>query len=182
MTDLTTLAAVKAYAGVVGSADDAVLSSLITAYSAWVRSYTNRDFTVSDYDIWRSGRGQTLIMLPQTPVVSVTSLSIDGVSIPAQARFGTYGYRFTPDAIMVDGTEFTHGANNIRIQFSAGFATVPVDIAQAVNEMVGLRYALRDKQGWSSKSLAGETVSLNTKDMPASVATVLKQYRFVVPA
>ena len=49
------------------------------------------------------------------------------------------------------------------------------------NEIVGLRYTLRDKQGWSSKSLAGETVSLITKDMPASVATVLNQYRAVVP-
>ena len=54
------------------------------------------------------------------------------------------------------------------------------DIAQAVNELVGLRYALRDKQGWNSKTLAGETVSFSTKDMPASVATILKQYRVVL--
>ena len=38
MTDLTTLAAVKAYAGVAGTADDAMLGSLISSYSQFVRT------------------------------------------------------------------------------------------------------------------------------------------------
>lgn len=181
MADLTTISAVKAYIGKTDSADDALLAALVTAYSQWVRSWTNRDFTVQTYNIWRSGRGGQMLMLPQWPVISINSLVIEGVPMAAQAVWGSYGYRFTDQAIVIDGAYFPMGSSNINVGFAAGFATVPTDIAQAVNELVALRYKLRDKMEWSSKTLAGEVVTLVTKDMPSSVATILKQYQNVVP-
>jgi hypothetical protein len=57
---------------------------------------------------------------------------------------------------------------------------VPAEIAQACNELVALRYRLRDKLEWSTKALAGESVSLITKDMPAAVSTILNMYRLKV--
>ena len=182
MADLTTTSAVKSYIGKVDPGDDAVIASLVTAYSQWIRSWTNRDFTVQTYNLWRSGHGGDTLILPQWPIVSVQSLAIDGVAATAQASWGAQGYRFTDRAIMLGaGGVFCWGANNINVAFTAGYSTVPPDIAQAVNELVALRYKMRDKLEWSSKSLAGETVTLVTKDMPASVATVLKQYQNVVP-
>ena len=182
MADLTSIAAVKAYIGKSDAGDDACFAMLVTAYSQWVRSWTNRDFNVQTYDIYRSGRGQTLLFLPQWPITSVASVTVDGIAIPAQSSWGTYGYRFDDRSITLEaGAMFTPGQRNIHINFTAGYATIPADIAQAVNELVALRYRLRDKLEWSSKSLAGETVTLNTKDMPASVATILKQYQNVVP-
>lgn len=181
MADLTTLAAVKLYSGITSNTDDALLSSLITAYSQWVRSFTSRDFTSQAYEIWRDGRSSQFMLLPQFPVSAVSLLEIDGKAIPAQPAFGRYGYRFNDTQLLVDGLCFAYGQQNVHVMFTAGYATVPTDIAQAVNELVGLRYALRDKQGWSSKSLAGETVSLMTRDMPSSVATILNQYARKVP-
>jgi hypothetical protein len=191
VTDLTTLAAAKLYSGITTTADDALLQSLVTAYSQWVRSYCSRDFTVANYEIWRDGRCSRFILLPQYPVTAIALLEVDGKAIAAQSSFGQPGYRFnapsgnpatdTPAQLVLDGYEFTWGLQNIHVQFTAGYATVPADIAQAVNELVGLRYALRDKQGWTSKSLAGEVVSLSTRDMPASVATILNQYSRKVP-
>lgn len=182
MSDLTTVAAVKLYLGKTDSTDDALFAILVTAYSQWVRSWTNRDFSVQSYNLWRSGRGGATLILPQWPISSVTSLMIDGQAIPAQTTWGTYGFRFSDRAIDLDGSaQFSFGSNNINIGFTAGYTTAPTDIAQAVNELVALRYKLRDKLEWTSKSLAGEVVSLVTKDMPASVATVLRQYQNVVP-
>jgi hypothetical protein len=182
VTDLTTIESVKQYLGKTDVADDGVLAALITSYSDWVRSFTNRDFTAASYDIWRNGRGGDTLWLPQWPVTGVALLEIEGVAIPAAPAWGAYGYRATDRAITLSGgIKFPLGTNNVRVQFSAGYAEVPDDIAQAVNELVALRYRMRDKLEWTSKSLAGETVSLNTRDMPASVATVLKQYANLVP-
>lgn len=182
MADLTTLAAAKLYSGVQSSADDALIGALISSYSEWVQAYTNCDFEERDYSIWTDGRDNQSMLLPQRPITGIESLMVSGISIPQQATFGSYGYRFDDDSITLDGAIFVRGKRNIHINYSAGYAIIPPSIAQAVNELVGLRYALRDKQGWTSKSLAGETVSLSTKDMPSSVKTVLDQYRTVIMA
>lgn len=183
MTDFTTVAAVKSYIGKTDAGDDGVIGALITSYSQWVRSYTNRDFTVQSYDIWRSGRSGTTLYLPQWPVTAVALLEVDGRALAPAASFGDYGYRLTARSIELCGSaRFCVGSNNIHVQFTAGSATIPWDIVQAVNELVALRYALRgDKIGWTAKSLAGETTSLSQRDMPASVATLLKQYVNPVP-
>jgi hypothetical protein len=177
MSDLTTLDAVKLYLGLTTDADDPLLSALITSYSQWVRSYCERDFDSRAYEIYRSGRDATFLLLPEIPVTAIALLEIDGKAIPAQPAFGQYGFRFSSDRIVVEGgVRFCWGVENIRVQYTAGYATIPADIAQAVNEIVGLRYSLRDKQGWVSKTLAGETVALSQKDVPSSVKTVLDQY------
>ncbi|GHH09352.1 hypothetical protein GCM10008023_05930 [Sphingomonas glacialis] len=181
MTDLTTLANFKAYAGVTGGDDDTAIQALISAYSGYVRQYCNRDFTLGSYSRTFDGRNQTRQMLPQYPVQSVTAVQIDTQVVPLQATFGQAGFRFDAQSVMLNGYRFCRGEGNVLISWTAGYATVPLEIAQAVNELVGLRYELRDKQGWSSKSLAGETVSLITADMPSSVRTILANYRAVVP-
>lgn len=183
MPDFTTVAAVKAYIGKTDNSDDGVIGTLITAYSQWVRSYTSRDFTIQSYEIWRSGRGGDTLYLPQWPVTAVSLLEIDGKALSAAASFGAYGYRLTDRAIIMTGdARFCPGSDNIHVQFTAGSATIPWDISQAVNELVALRYSQRgDKIGWTSMTLAGEVVTLSQKDMPASVATLLKQYVNPVP-
>lgn len=180
MTDLTTLAAVKAYAGVVGAGDDAALSALITGYSDMIRAYTGRDFSLTDYGRYFDGRNSTRLVLPQTPVVSVASVAIDGVAVPAQAVVGGIGYRHDETSIILDGHRFTRGWGNVLVNWTAGYATVPAAIVQAAIEMVALRYSLRDKLGYASKSLAGETVSFITKAMPDSAKLVLDQFKVVV--
>jgi len=181
LADLTTLASVKAYAGITVTTDDALISSMITAYSAWIRTFLNRDITSASYDIRRSGRGTFAMLLPQYPITAVSLLEVDGRTIPAQSAWGQPGYYFDDIQIALEGYCFPRGFSNVHIQFTAGYATVPVDIAQAANELVALRYKLRANMEWSSKGLAGESVTLITKDMPSSVQTILRNWRAVAP-
>jgi uncharacterized phiE125 gp8 family phage protein len=181
MADLTTLASFKAYAGVAVTNDDAVLSSLITAYSAWVQQWMNRNILTQTYNETYNGRNHIAQMLPQWPVTAVSAVTIDGVSIPARTTATGAGYFTDGEAVILAGYSFSKGRANVTIGYTAGYATVPTELAQAVNELVSLRYKLRDKMEWSSKSLAGETVSLVTKDMPESVRTILNTWRAVVP-
>jgi Phage gp6-like head-tail connector protein len=181
MDDLATLAQVKAYAGVVGSADDNALKSLITGYSDWIRQYTNRDFSITSYTVKRDGRDQIAMMLPDWPIISVQSVKIDGLSVAAQSTFGSTGYRFDERSIILNNLCFTRGRSNVDVAYTAGYATIPATIAQALCELVALRYKERDRIGFSSKSLAGETVSFITKAMPDSVKLALAQFAAVVP-
>lgn len=181
MPDLTTLADLKAYAQITGTADDAVLQSMITAYSAAARSFCNRDFTSQDYSITRDGRGTTMMQLPQFPVTAVSSVIVDGRPIAAQSAFGLPGYRFTDTAVILDGFCFTRGFGNVHVAFTAGYASVPADVAEAVNEWIALRYKERDRIGFASKVLAGETVTFITKAMPDSVKMALSQLRSIAP-
>jgi hypothetical protein len=181
MGDLTTLAAVKLYLDTTDNASDALLASLVSAYSGFVRSVTNRDFSLKSYSLIRDGAGSRQMWLPQWPIVSVEGVTVDGRAIAQQPSFGAYGYRVTPRAIVLDGACFTRGLANVTINYTAGYSVIPPDLAEAVCELVAFRYRLSDKMEWTSKTLAGETVALSTRDAPPGVMTLLSQYTNPVP-
>jgi hypothetical protein len=88
VVDLTTLANVEAWLGLTVGADptaDALLSRLITAASTYFQQYCSREFALTSYAETRSGLGGSRMMLFNTPVASVSSLTIDGVAIPARS-------------------------------------------------------------------------------------------------
>lgn len=179
--DLTTLDNVKAWAGVKTSDDDALLSRLITAASAFIQTWINRSFAVAQYDEVRDGTGGQVLMFANYPVSAVSSVMVDGRSIPAAADVTTVGYRFTDKRLTLNGYTFSRGLGNVQISYTAGYAAVPPEIEQACIEVVSLRYKERDRIGFQSKSLAGETVTFYIKDFTDSARTVLNNYRKVVP-
>lgn len=183
MTDLTTIDAVKALLEKADTGSDTLIASMVADYSQWIRSYTNRDFDQRSYEIWRDGRDTTVMMVPQWPLASVSLVEVDGYAIPLAPKVGGYGYRFTDRMVVLDGgARFYAGTANVHIAFTAGFAAIPGDISRACAELVALHFKMKgDNLNWTSKSLAGETVTLNTADMPKSVATILKQYQNPVP-
>lgn len=182
--DLTTLANVKAYLSppLTTSTDDALLSRLITAASQFIQSWLNRAIATASYTDTRNGTGGMRLFLRNRPVTAIASVTIDGVAIPASSPppLGA-GYLFDDSSVYLIGRAFTKGLQNVVVQYSAGYATTPPEIEQACIGLVALRYKERDRIGQVSKNLAGETVSFQQKDMPADIATLLDQYRNLVP-
>jgi len=130
--DLTTLAAVKRYLRVDQAEDqskhDVELGRLISAVSAQVRSETGIAFDVPllARTEGRDGDGGTVLLLDEYPVVSITSLTVDGVAIPVRPSVTGYGYVLTSAAIgriELVGYTFTKGTQNVSIVYRAG-ATV----------------------------------------------------------
>lgn len=176
--DFTTLDDVKKYLNVTIPADDALLTQLISAASAWIRSYLNRDITQGTYTEVLDGTGSTRQMVGQYPVTAVTSLTVDGNAVDPSgvAMRGTL-------LIRTDGEVFPEGFANVAVNYTAGYASVPGDIAQNCTELVAWRYKERDRIGQASKTAGGqETVSYQTKDVPDDVKTSLNNWRKVVPA
>lgn len=174
--DLTTLAAVKAYLGVTVATDDALLGQLITAASAWIKTFLNRDILAQTYVEELDGHGTRVLCVDQYPVTAVTSVTVDGLTVAPSlvvARGRSIMFR--------DGSTWPRGIANVQINYTAGAAAPPADIAQACNELVAWRYRERDRIGQSSKTIGEQTTTYQTQDVPNDVKTLLLNWRKVTP-
>jgi hypothetical protein len=185
-SDLTTLADVKAWLQTGQSAypttDDALLARLITAASQYIQTWLNRQIALADYVEVRDGTGGRRLQFACFPAVAVQSLTIDGQPIPAASSAAAAGYRFSSTQLSLRGYRFEPGPQNVAIAYTAGYSTIPPDIAQACIDLVALRYRERTRIGEASRSLGGvETVAYSQKDMSEAVKTLLQQYRLVAP-
>ena len=180
--DLTSVDAVKAYLGVDADAvyDDTVIGSLVTACSLYVQTWMNRQILSALYDDIRDGNGKHFMLLQEFPVTDVLSVNINGRDIPKSNGLTEPGFFLSGRVIYLrHGLTFERGTGNINISYRAGFDTCPVDLAQAVVEMVALRYRERDRIGHASKTLGGETVAFTITDFPVQVRTILNNYKQV---
>lgn len=180
--DLTTLADVRAFLGVTGSADDALITRMISEHSQAMQNYVNRQLTSQQYSEALDGYGGNVLLLKNYPITAISSLAVNGRPIPAASGYSDPGYRFRNYEVVLNGDCFDRGVMNVEIDYTAGYETVPADLAGACIKWVANSYREKDRLGQASKQLNGaETVSFIVKDMPDSVKTVLKQYMRVVP-
>ncbi len=164
-----------------GHSDEQLLLRLIAAASSYVETWCSRSFDLMDYVEPRDGNGLTRMTPLVSPVATVTAVVIDGVSIPAATTAIGSGFFMAGKSLHLRGYVFRRGDMNVLLSYSAGYLEPPADIQQAVIELVAMRYRERDRVGLSSVNAAGETTAFITRDMPASVLTLLGQYKQVVP-
>lgn len=111
--DLTTLANVKAWLSITSTANDPLLSRLITASSRFIVNYLSRgEILPADYVERQDGygAGQTRIVLRRWPVVSIASLSLNGG--PAIAASALPGVNVAPTSgwLLSDGDSVPPGS------------------------------------------------------------------------
>lgn len=204
--DLTTLTDVKAWLQTGQNAfpatDDALLTRLITAASQYIQNWLNRKIALQDWIETRDGVGSALgnrevrYQFSAFPVSAVSLVVVDGLTIPpipasiptppgmaAVRTFATpSGYLFTPTQIVIRGYAIPRKAGCVTLQYTAGYAIIPPDLAQACIELVALRYRERSRVGEVARAIGGgETVSYSQKDMSDSIKTLIQQYRIVAP-
>lgn len=185
--DLTTVQNLKAWMNLPAtvSNDDPTLTRLVSAASQFVLTYLRRQIAVASYTDVRNGNDQYEMVLHNWPVTSVSSVTIYGTVIPpAPAMVAnqppTIGYLYDDQTVYLYGRCFDRGVQNVQIAYSAGYASTPLEIEQAVIELIALKYSDRNHFGQASKSINGEVVSFITADMPRGVATILQSYKKVV--
>jgi hypothetical protein len=176
--DLVSLADVKAYlGGDLQSNDDGVLARLISAASVFFVSACARPILQQSYNELYDGKGNGRLYLRQTPVTGVSSLSIDNIPVPQATVPGEPGWRLNGNVILLFGHWFHRGLINVAVTYTAGYATPPADVAEAVMELVGLRYRGRDRLGKISEAIGGmATTSYTQKDVSPFVASVIARY------
>jgi hypothetical protein len=183
--DLTTLASLKAFmpgldpaqAGGDTTYDD-LLGRLITAVSDQFKAEAGTSPTQTTYTEARNGHGQAGMTLLNFPVISVTSVKVDGTTIPARPSVSESGWVLSSGGrVELVGYRFTEGIANVEFVYSAGYATVPFDIEQAIIKMVALQFSDRKRIGVASTSQAGMSTSFGDAPVLAYWRSVVDSYR-----
>jgi hypothetical protein len=182
VADLTTVAALKSWLRLSSAADDTLLASMVSGVSAWIQEWLGRIIASGSYTDTLNGNGKTVLCFLHSPVTAVTSVTIDGVAIPARTAPGGSGFYFDSDFLYLDGYCFTKNSRqNVVVVSTAGFAVVPFDLGIATNKLCAISYRELDRQGLSSKGLAGEQTNFIVRDLPQDVENILQSYKRVVP-
>jgi hypothetical protein len=168
--DLTTISNVYSQLGQNPGSDDATIQGFITNYSRNILKRTGRRnlTAVTTYADVYSGNGRNQMQLREYPIVSVTSLVINGQTIPQSQAWNNPGWAIDPEgessSIVLIGTQGRYGAGetmtesvwlgtqsyrffkgmlNVSVAYTAGYDGTPEDLQQAATELVALMYRRR---------------------------------------
>ena len=192
--DLCILADLKAWLNIQSSAEDTLLQNLITRGSLQMLRWMNRDHIIAtSYTENRDGSDALFILPRNFPLISVSSVMIDNIAIPAAASQVAAGFVFDARKIMLRGGSsafysvgpyssqyqyrFTRGFQNVQLVYQAGYASVPADLQQAAIEGFAYVYRRRTHIGEDTNSASGQvTISFSREMLPQSVLMTLEQY------
>ncbi|MBS1803516.1 MAG: hypothetical protein JST28_09115 [Acidobacteria bacterium] len=191
-TDLTTLAAVKAFLPIANtnSNDDATITALIKGCSADFLRATNRpDLLEADYIEVRQGDGGYRICLFHWPIGEITTLTVGGIVVPESADKIAPGYYFDNDIdpersfnLYLVGQPFIDNAA-VKIEYTAGYSSTPFDISQAVAEWVAQRYKQRPNLGTQiQRGAEGESLQQTEAAAPANTLACIERYKRRIPS
>jgi hypothetical protein len=125
MGDLTSLANLKSWVKVTVDTDDPLLTRLVSAASAFIQTWLNRQIASASYTENRDGHGKRVMPLANYPVTAITGVTVDGVAIPPAPDTLSPGYRLVNDQVALNGYLFPRGYGNVQIIYTAGYASTP---------------------------------------------------------
>ena len=141
---ITTTAAVKAYAGISGSGDDALLASLILGCDKVAEQLSlGRLVAAANFTDRYDGTGRQELVLKRRPVNTISEIKFDdnwdfGESVEALA---TNRFRLDNGIVRLRDQVFPVGVGNVQVKGNAGYAEWPADVVQAANIVVADWYA-----------------------------------------
>ena len=162
--------------------DDVNLQNLITYGSLQILTYLNRSHLLASaigalnevYD----GNDSDRLLPHYFPIISVTSVIVDGVSIAPSTQPSVAGFLWDSRRVLLRAYTFTRGVQNVQIAYSAGYSSVPLDLKQAGIEALALAYRQRTHIGEKSNSMGGQvTLGFDMSDVPERSLAVFSQYR-----
>jgi uncharacterized phiE125 gp8 family phage protein len=187
---LVSLADTKDHLGIpaLDTTQDARVERLINTASQLIEDHTDRKLTYQAYDVRRDGRRADRLVLPEWPVVAITSVWDDpGWDFQTQNIIDPTEYGIEEDCILVlkNGRKFQRANRNVRVTYTAGYRTltgntgdpIPSTLSYACLMVVDWLDALKaDRRlGVTSKSKNGESISF-TDTLPPQIATMLEEF------
>lgn len=172
--DLTTLENVKGWLNTGSSAfpgtDDRLLARMITSASRWVENYLSRKIVPANYVEKYNGTGTNQICLRNSPIVSVSALQMDGLTItPSNPAPTGNGYLHDDTTLAMVCFAFTRGFQNVTVSYVAGFQateTIVVPASGGPYKVTGLSRVWNSDRGVSY--LVGNTPLTLVTGAPAA--------------
>lgn len=185
---LCSLRLVKSYMGLEASetARDAQMRAMIGGASRAIENFCKRSFgelqtiTGEVHD----GDGSSILRPKQTPIVSVEALSVSGVAVEA-AEYKIYREHIAFDAgqeyeprLRTAQRQFPAGTQNVSIDYTAGFAEIPADLADACAQQVIYLMNTLGKTGIDSETNSAGQLSTSYQQKPLAPQVQLAVLRY----
>lgn len=191
--NLTSLANAMQWLGVKQD-DDGKVARLIAVISAQIQNFLSYQVAQATYTRTFNGQGSRSFYVPDLPLVSVSSVIVNGASIPKGSMSGggqSAGFYNDPNAVHLIGYIFARGVQNVQMTYTAGYAVIPDDIEQACLDWIKMLYSsssmpfgsnvIRVQAGDTSFDFGGNGSVTDTKKipMPQSIYFALQPYQRV---
>lgn len=157
-----------------------VLEAIGAGVQAAVEQRIGRHLEVRDHTDALNGNGKRLLFLPWDPIVSVSSLSVNGATVtvgdPLVPTYPAATVVIKGSGLMyTDGNVFPEGLGNVIVTYSAGYEEIPQALILGCVQWGALIFRNRDRFGIASVSVAGQTTSF-TSDPPKSIDRMIAQF------
>lgn len=179
---LTTLANVKEYDDSLGSGNDAVLTSMIARISALIEQRFDGRIVEATYQEIKDGNNRTVMVPKHRPISTFTTLHIsadqtwDATTLVASTDLIVDS--ITPRVHLKGGRAFTIGFQNVRMVYTAGFATIPLEVEDYAIRKVIEAFKKRRTLGITSISLKDGSITraANMKALLSDIGNELPKY------
>jgi uncharacterized phiE125 gp8 family phage protein len=178
---LTSLSAAKDYLEIpsANTAQDARIERFINAASQLIEKFTSRKLKAQSYTEHHDGRRSNALLLREWPAQKPSVVCIDSTwAFNSADNLDPSEYDVIDDGwLMLRSGTFPRGTRNVRITYTAGFATVPADLEEACLMLVEYLYMHRNdrRTGILAKSKNGENTRYS-ETIPTNIKELLWQY------
>ena len=164
--------------------DNNTVIQFINSASWFCNSYTYRKLKSRSLTEYYSGDGENVIFTNNYPITAITNVYDDpDRSYGADTLIDSGDLVYMPNdlayKIVYDGGTFTRGIKNLKVEYTAGYETVPYDLEEACLQVVGMFWNNIDK-GWLgviAQTLADGNINIESTFIPKSALTILDVYR-----
>lgn len=166
------------------TSQDDILTRFINEASMRIETLTSRILKSRSITEYHDGRNNNRLITRQFPISVVSELWIDNSSefTDSEDQLASTDYHIDEENVGIVlasscSSSFRKGTRNIKIVYTGGYDTIPVDLEGACLWMVEYLYDMRSDEriGTQSKSKNSESVVFHT-DVPPFVQTVIDKY------
>ncbi|MFQ5834321.1 MAG: hypothetical protein ACE5HR_00145 [bacterium] len=162
------------------TSDDSFVDTLISAVTTFVENYLKRTVEAAAYDEYYDGDGSLEIHTKQFPINSVSSLTHEDENGNTVYTWTSVDYAYESQGLIkLRKGKFPKGIQNIRIQYNAGYTTLPKDLEDAVIDHILWKKANRQGKdlGLRTKSLGDGGYQIYQMGIPDKIKIVYDLYR-----
>lgn len=178
-----------------------VIAGLISSISGKIQKFVGYQFAEASYTRTFNGNNSHMLLLPDRPVISVQSVTIDTFTPPQSTSPVMPGFTWDDRFVYLRGgfgleyrgswahDRFHHGIQNVQIAYTAGYATIPADVQQACLDWMSVAWEIASGEVSPAARMmrAGDTqidfrsmqteLGKQTVLMPPIIAAALMPYR-----
>jgi len=184
--NLTTRETVKDWLGIDGTTSDGVLNALINRVSNLLSHLTNKPYLLSrTYRDTFNGNGKDITKLNVIPITAVSSVTINGNSIPAITSIGSSGYSFDNENLLLRGYTFDFGINNVVVEYTAGYGVSDREwkiLEQACLEAINFKWERKEHPDRIAEDMGNQiTAKFSEEDLPKEVICAVQRLARLYP-